>query len=125
VRFFFRESVLHRLVVRGQRVADVEQPDHATQPLASQGVLHQSSETRLAALCPRAHIHTREVEKVVSVVDQEDVQRAVFPGVPEIFAIRRPTSALSNDDLPTFDRPTNATSGRGGSSSTSARGNER
>src|SRR5947207_2569929 len=38
--------------------------------------------------------------------------------------MRRPTSALSNDDLPTLDRPTNATSGSGGSSSTSARGNE-
>src|SRR2546422_10591997 len=48
----------------------------------------------------------------------------VFPGVPEIFAIRRPTRALSNDDLPTLERPTNATSGSGGSSSTSARGNE-
>src|SRR2546425_1183306 len=48
----------------------------------------------------------------------------VFPGVPEVFAIRRPTSAFRRLDLPTLERPTNATSGSGGSSSTSARGNE-
>src|SRR5256885_13273528 len=48
----------------------------------------------------------------------------VFPGVPEVLAMRCPTSAFRRVDLPTFDGPTNATSGRGGSSSTSARGNE-
>src|SRR6266536_1576652 len=48
----------------------------------------------------------------------------VFPGVPDVLAMRRPTSAFSRVDLPTLDRPTNATSGSGGSSSTSARGNE-
>src|SRR2546428_9226824 len=48
----------------------------------------------------------------------------VFPGVPEVFAMRRPTSAFRRLDLPTLERPTNATSGSGGSSSTSARGNE-
>src|SRR2546428_11539588 len=47
-----------------------------------------------------------------------------FPGVPEVFAIRRPTSAFRRRDLPTLERPTNATSGSGGSGSTSARGNE-
>src|SRR2546426_5136095 len=48
----------------------------------------------------------------------------VFPGVPEVFAMRRPTSAFRRLDLPTWERPTNATSGSGGSSSTSARGDE-
>src|SRR6266704_3366045 len=48
----------------------------------------------------------------------------VFPGVPDVFAMRRPTSALSRLDLPALARPTNATSRSGGSSTTSARGNE-
>src|SRR2546428_9922144 len=48
----------------------------------------------------------------------------VFPGVPEVCAMPRPTSAFRRLDLPTLERPTNATSGSGGSSSTSARGNE-
>src|SRR2546426_1693201 len=48
----------------------------------------------------------------------------VLPGVPDVLAMRRPTRALRRLDLPALARPTNATSGRGGSSATSARGNE-
>src|SRR6266545_3374026 len=48
----------------------------------------------------------------------------VFPGVAETFASRTPVSALSRVDLPALARPTNATSGSGGSNGVSARGNE-
>ncbi len=48
----------------------------------------------------------------------------VLPGVAEIRATRSPRRAFNRLDFPTFERPRNAISGRGGKSSTSARGND-
>src|ERR1044072_4054169 len=40
------------------------------------------------------------------------LRRCVFPGVPDTFASAlRPASALTSDDLPTFERPDRAISG--------------
>ncbi len=46
----------------------------------------------------------------------------IRPGVAETCAFCRPVSALNNDDLPTFDRPVSANSGKcgGGMDSTFA-----
>src|SRR3989441_651767 len=48
----------------------------------------------------------------------------VLPGVWDTRAIRWPTRAFSRLDLPTLERPMRASSGSGGSSGTSARGND-
>src|SRR5437899_5655496 len=48
----------------------------------------------------------------------------VLPGVWDTRAIRSPTRAFSRLDLPTLERPMRASSGSGGSSGTSARGND-
>src|SRR2546426_12178316 len=48
----------------------------------------------------------------------------VFPGVADTLAIRSPTRAFNRLDLPTLERPMRASSGSGGSSGTSARGND-
>src|SRR2546428_816316 len=48
----------------------------------------------------------------------------VLPGVRDTRAMRRPTRTFSRLDLPTLERPMRASSGSGGSSETSARGND-
>jgi len=103
-------------------MADVEQPDDPAQPLAPQRMLQQTPKRGALRLARARVAIPRQVEKVVCPVDQEDVQRARLARRPRRLRDASSTSALSSDDLPTLDRPMNATSGSGGSRTTSARG---